>query len=90
MKFDLFAMFQKYLPLVLVGVHAAKTVSGASNSDKRAVVLAEIVGVSDSLSAESANPIVQSVGMMIDLTASIINSLTTKTAAAAAPPVSAA
>ena len=76
------ALLEKYLPLVIVGVHAAATVPNASNLDKKAVVLATITGVTDAVVGASADPTVQTVGTMIDIAASIINKLTTKTAAA--------
>jgi hypothetical protein len=76
------ALLAKYLPMVLVGVHAAATVPAAANADKRSVVLAEVTGVSDAVAGASTDSTVQAVGVMIDVAASIINALTAKSAAA--------
>ena len=80
---NIFALLEKYLPLVIVGVHAAATVPNATNEDKKAVVLATVTGITDAVAGASSEPLVQAVGLMIDIAASIINRLTTKTTAAA-------
>lgn len=67
---------------MLVGIQAASTVPGATNADKRAVVLSEVTGITDAVSQASGNPEVAAVGMMIDLGASVFNSLMAKQAAA--------
>ena len=85
---NLLTFLEKYLPLVIAGVHAANTVPAASNSDKKSVVLSTVTGVADAVSQASGNPEIQSVGVLIDVAASVINALTTKTnnaEAAAAP-----
>jgi len=75
---------EKYLPLVLVGVHAANTVPAAANADKKASVLNTVTGITDAVAAASGNPTIQAVGVMIDIAAQVINSLSKKTTAAAA------
>lgn len=75
---------EKYLPLVLVGVHAANTVPAATNQDKKTTVWDTVTGVTDAVAAASGNPTIQAAGIMIDVAASIINKLTSKTTPAPA------
>jgi hypothetical protein len=76
----IFAMIEKYLLLVIAGVHAANTVQDAANADKKQVVFDTVTKVADAVSAASGNPTVAAVGAMIDVAATVINVLTTKTA----------
>ena len=78
-------IIEKYLTLVLVGVHAANTVPGASNADKKTVVLNTVTTVADAVSAASGNSEVQMVGAAIDVAASVVNALTAKSAVAPLP-----
>jgi hypothetical protein len=78
MKF--FATIEKYLALIMVGVHAANTVPLASNADKKSTVLAVVTAAGDAVAQASGDPKVQAVSMAIDVAASVINALTAKTA----------
>lgn len=83
---NVLSLIQKYMGAVIVGVHAAASVPGASNADKKTTVLDITVGVSDAIAQVSNNPEIAAVSTMIDFAAIIINQLTAKTAAATAPP----
>lgn len=76
---NIFATLEKYLLLVLAGVHAANTVPGASNGDKKSVVLNTVTSVADAVAAASGDPKVQTVSAIIDVAATVINTLITKT-----------
>lgn len=77
----LLSLVKQYMPLALIGVHAAASVPAASNTDKRTTVIGTIVGVTDAVAAASGDPMIEGVGLIVDLTATIINRLTAKTAA---------
>jgi hypothetical protein len=76
----LLALIEKYLALAVVGVHAANSVSGASNADKKTVVLSVITAAGDAVANASTDPKVQAASMVIDVVASVVNALTAKTA----------
>ena len=75
---EFLSAIEKYLPLVLVGVHAANTVPSVTNADKKSTVLSTVTGITDAVAAASGNPTIQAVGVMIDIAAQVINSLTKK------------
>jgi hypothetical protein len=83
---NILGLLEKYLGLVIVGVTAAQTVPGATNANKKAVTLETIAAVAGAVGTASTNPEVAAVGVIIDIAATIINSLTTKTAAAVVAP----
>lgn len=80
---NILTFLEKYLPLAIAGVHAANTVPGATNGDKKSVVLSTITAVANGVAGASEDPQIQAVGAMIDVIATVVNTLTSKTQAVA-------
>ena len=65
---------QKYIGPVIVGVIAASH-TGATNAEKRSVVVQIATGV-DAAAAATDDPTIKAVGQMVDIAASVFNALT--------------
>ena len=73
---NLFGFLEKYLLLVISGVHAANSVPGVPGTDKKAAVLTTVIAVSDAVAHGSTDPKVVVIASMIDVAAGVVKILT--------------